>query len=474
MEDLYGRVKAKYKSLVATLLDENAAIINTRSNVMFPDTLVFKKTKSIIPYIPTCTKSTFITVTPLNLFTKGDPILRYIPMVCNAQPSSIAWFEGTVFGTKAFDRDDMIDLLFVRLCEKSSRGKDALAFIRSKFGRTCDELVKPAPSKRRFPMAELFCSVCMVFECGIHPAHNPRILKYTERSECICQSRIKKGKFSGPFVDALDALPLDTLSLKPCVISEIAAKKYTQNISCTRIKQKTLPRKTVTLLRADGDARQFYTPCNHAGKCSDARCSCHARGALCGPACGCTTCNNVIFCSCKKCEHDCPCLKADRECSDFCVCNTERDCTQCNNRPITQRRQVKTSICKSDKHGLGLFAEEFIRADSFVMEYTGEVISDKEAERRGNFYEMNKLSYLFNAVMSGSECLYSLDAFFMGNKSRFINHSVSRANIRSKVLVSCGNVKVVFYSLRDIFKGEELLFDYKFTDEHREKHGIVD
>ncbi|ELA41996.1 uncharacterized protein VICG_01013 [Vittaforma corneae ATCC 50505] len=153
---------------------------------------------------------------------------------------------------------------------------------------------------------------------------------------------------------------------------------------------------------------------------------------------------------------------------------SKRGKLECENMPVAQHITRKASICKSSKHGLGLFAEEFVPANSFVVEYTGELITDKEAERRGNFYEMNKLSYLFNAVFQHSDCLYSIDSFFMGNKSRFINHSVSNANLKSKILVSHGNVKIVFYSLRDIYKGEEFLFDYQFTDTQKKKHGIID
>ncbi|KAI4292776.1 hypothetical protein PAPHI01_2050, partial [Pancytospora philotis] len=107
-------------------------------------------------------------------------------------------------------------------------------------------------------------------------------------------------------------------------------------------------------------------------------------------------------------------------------------------------------------------------------EYTGEILSEKETERRGNFYEINKCSYLFNFATKNGESHLSVDAFYIGSKSRYINHSTSHANLRSEVFVSSGVQHIVFYATRDIYPGDELLFDYHFTDEHKLKHGILD
>lgn len=35
-------------------------------------------------------------------------------------------------------------------------------------------------------------------------------------------------------------------------------------------------------------------------------------------------------------------------------------------------------------------------------------------------------------------------------------------------------IKIGFLALRDIYKGEELLFDYNFTEEQQRKHGIIE
>lgn len=43
----------------------------------------------------------------------------------------------------------------------------------------------------------------------------------------------------------------------------------------------------------------------------------------------------------------------------------------------------------------GLFALEEIPKGAFLLEMTGEVVTKKEAELTGNFYDMHGLSYLY-------------------------------------------------------------------------------
>lgn len=87
---------------------------------------------------------------------------------------------------------------------------------------------------------------------------------------------------------------------------------------------------------------------------------------------------------------------------------------------------------------------------------------------------MYKLSYLTEAVFNGTVYLCSIDAFFIGNESRFINHSGSKANFGSKILVTDGNVKIAFYSICDTYRGDEFLYDYQSTNSQYEKHGSKD
>ena len=52
-------------------------------------------------------------------------------------------------------------------------------------------------------------------------------------------------------------------------------------------------------------------------------------------------------------------------------------------------------IGKSDVHGWGLFTSRPIRRNEFIMEYTGEIISQEEANRRGMVSDYFNLSFLF-------------------------------------------------------------------------------
>jgi hypothetical protein len=44
----------------------------------------------------------------------------------------------------------------------------------------------------------------------------------------------------------------------------------------------------------------------------------------------------------------------------------------------------------------GLFAEEFIPAGAFVVEYVGEVVTAKDGDKRGRIYDSLGMSYLFD------------------------------------------------------------------------------
>ncbi|KAI5169200.1 [histone H3]-lysine27 N-trimethyltransferase EZH2, partial [Pancytospora epiphaga] len=298
---------------------------------------------------------------------------------------------------------------------------------------------------------------------------------------------------------------------KPCITKKMMRVKCRAFLNCKEIKGKKIPTKKCKASQRPIISTEYYEPCTHEGAtCSKKKCDCTSRGVACEISCACISCNNMRFCSCAECGDDCPCYTFNRECSDLCGCakktvevfgmkrqevlpkstctfiekqrisllklNTfqEMKALACKNRNIQRRTAYKLSVCESKRHGYGLFSSGFIKKGSFVIEYTGEIISDKESERRGNFYEINKCSYLFNLVNRNGESLYSIDAYYGGNASRYINHSKNGANLKSEVILCEGRPHIMFYSLRDIYGGEELLFDYHFTEAHKKEHGIID
>lgn len=117
-------------------------------------------------------------------------------------------------------------------------------------------------------------------------------------------------------------------------------------------------------------------------------------------------------------------------------------------------RYPRLSVARSKIHGLGLFAAENIEWGRRLIEYEGQHLSSREAGRRQKFYD----SIGFTCLMQFSDGR-GIDGAVGGNESRFINHS-TKPNVAA---LREGEWGIIFYSLDDIEKGEELTFDYGFN-----------
>jgi SET domain-containing protein len=111
-------------------------------------------------------------------------------------------------------------------------------------------------------------------------------------------------------------------------------------------------------------------------------------------------------------------------------------------------------VARSGIHGLGLFAGEDIEWGQRLIEYQGKLLSRRETQRRRRFYD----SIGFTCLMEFGDGR-AVDGLFGTNESRFINHS-NRPNVAA---VREGERRIVFYSLDDIAKGNELTFNYGFN-----------
>jgi hypothetical protein len=125
-------------------------------------------------------------------------------------------------------------------------------------------------------------------------------------------------------------------------------------------------------------------------------------------------------------------------------------------------QKKKVDVGKSNIHGLGLFAGNFIQQRHIIIEYTGEAISheeDKIRETRDK-EEGKVLTYRFKlderTVIDAAAC--------EGNESRYINHSC-RPNSGARTIYLNGRRRLFFYALRDIDVGQEITYDYKFVPE---------
>ncbi|CAL5065014.1 unnamed protein product [Urochloa decumbens] len=168
-----------------------------------------------------------------------------------------------------------------------------------------------------------------------------------------------------------------------------------------------------------------------------------------------------IFCSCKPsssstvaCGKDCHCGMLFSCCSSSCECDNT-----CANRPFQHRPLKNTKLITTEKCGFGLVAEDEIKKGEFVVEYVGEVIDDRSCEKR--LWQMKRLSDT-NFYLCEVSSNMVIDATNKGNMSRFINHSCEPNTEMQKWTVD-GETRVGIFALRDIKKGEELTYDYKFV-----------
>lgn len=122
-------------------------------------------------------------------------------------------------------------------------------------------------------------------------------------------------------------------------------------------------------------------------------------------------------------------------------------------RSKKQKYQVKRSIA-----GLGLFATEPMKRGDFIIEYTGELISTDEANRRGG-------KYLF--VVSDAK---TIDGKGRDNIARYINHSCA-PNAEAELDEDALRVRI--YAKKKILPGEEIFYDYgtEYWDEHIKPYG---
>ena len=121
-------------------------------------------------------------------------------------------------------------------------------------------------------------------------------------------------------------------------------------------------------------------------------------------------------------------------------------------------RKRPFAVRNSGIHGRGVFATERIAKGTRLIEYTGEIISWRVADRRyADDGENGYHTFLFD--IDGKKVI---DAAVGGNAARWINHSCA-PNCQA---VGEGD-KIFIESLRTIKPGEELVYDYGFVFQER-------
>lgn len=104
------------------------------------------------------------------------------------------------------------------------------------------------------------------------------------------------------------------------------------------------------------------------------------------------------------------------------------------------------TVAESGIHGKGCFATVRFRRRKKIAEYTGERITNAEAERRRHRRVLR---------ISGLDQRYSIDGSRGGNGTHYINHSC-----RPNCYLQTISGRLIVLALRDIRPGEEITLDY--------------
>lgn len=107
--------------------------------------------------------------------------------------------------------------------------------------------------------------------------------------------------------------------------------------------------------------------------------------------------------------------------------------------------KFKNTVVKRSSAGLGLFAQAPFKRGDFIIEYTGERITTKEADARGG-------KYLF--IIDDD---WVIDGKGRENTARYINHAC-KPNAEAESDEDAKKVRI--FARKKILPGEEITYDY--------------
>jgi hypothetical protein len=131
-----------------------------------------------------------------------------------------------------------------------------------------------------------------------------------------------------------------------------------------------------------------------------------------------------------------------------------------NGTAVHSRAPKRKIIVKTSRiHGRGVYAARKIAKGERIIEYKGERISWREADRRPPSDPNDEHHTFFFALEDGKRVI---DAKVGGNAARWINHSCA-PNCETEEEEG----RVYIQALRDIKRGEELFYDYGLITDER-------
>ena len=107
---------------------------------------------------------------------------------------------------------------------------------------------------------------------------------------------------------------------------------------------------------------------------------------------------------------------------------------------------------KSKLHGFGVFAREPINKNKRIVDYAGELVSNKVSEKREDRYLKKGCIWVFRVNRA-----WSRDAAVGGNIARFINHSCTP---NCWIEVDAKTKTIWIRAAKAISPGQELVYDY--------------
>jgi euchromatic histone-lysine N-methyltransferase len=179
------------------------------------------------------------------------------------------------------------------------------------------------------------------------------------------------------------------------------------------------------------------------------------------------------------------------ECGPSCKCPPS-----CHNRVSQYGVKFQLELFKTKSMGWGVRSLNSIPSGSFICEYIGELLEEKEAEARtgndeylfdiGNNYNDNSLwdgllTLMPDAQSSSYEVVeegcFTIDAAWKGNVGRFINHSCSPNLYAQNVLYDHEDNRIphiMFFAAENIPPLQELTYHYNYMIDHvRDSNGNI-
>lgn len=131
---------------------------------------------------------------------------------------------------------------------------------------------------------------------------------------------------------------------------------------------------------------------------------------------------------------------------------------KCTNRKFQRKENSPFELFRTEGKGYGARATADIPANSFIIEYTGEVLPISTFVKRTKIYESEGYTHFYVMTLKQDEVI---DATKRAGIARFFNHSCNPNCVLQKWVVG-KQLRIGIFSKKFIAKGQEMCFDYKF------------